>query len=38
LPVFLARMTRRAAFMIRSESATLDPPNFCTNSGTIAIS
>ena len=38
LPAFLARMARRAAFMIRSESATLEPPNFCTNNGTIATS
>ena len=30
LPACLARMARRAAAMMRSALATLDPPNFCT--------
>ena len=38
LPAFLARMALRAAFMIRSLSATLEPPNFCTTKATMEIS
>jgi hypothetical protein len=38
LPAFWARMALRAAFMMRSAVATLEPPNFCTTKGTGAIS
>src|SRR6516165_10387556 len=38
LPAFFARIALRAALMIRSLSATLLPPNFCTTKGTGGIS